>query len=210
VTDPGVALGGQGLSCVRDGRLLFHQLDLQLQAGQILQIEGSNGAGKTSLLRILCGLSEPREGTVRWRGDDIRSCRQDFHRQLLYIGHNPGIKLELTPLENLRFFQALSGQEGSENDRLNALELIGLYGYEDVKVGALSAGQRRRAALARLWLSRATLWMLDEPFTAIDRQGIGHLEARLADHVQAGGLVVVTSHQALTVAGCPVQPLHLQ
>jgi heme exporter protein A len=204
------ALVGQALSCVRDGRMLFHALEVSLAPGQVLRIEGYNGAGKTSLLRILCGLSEPREGSVCWRGADIRNCRPDYHQALLYIGHNPGIKQELTPLENLRFFRALSGQEGGDAELLNALELIGLYGYEDVKVGALSAGQRRRAALARLWLNRAPLWMLDEPFTAIDRQGISNLETRLADHVQAGGMVVVTSHQHLQVAGCAVQALRLQ
>jgi heme exporter protein A len=198
------------MTCVRDGRALFEALTVQVEAGQILQIEGVNGAGKTSLLRILCGLSEPRSGTVYWRGQDIRVCRPVYHRELLYIGHNPGIKPELTPLENLRFFGALTGHSRTESDLATALERTGLYGYEDTKVAMLSAGQRRRVALARLWLNDAPLWILDEPFTAIDRDGVSHLEARLGSHIQAGGLAVLTSHQALRLDGGYVRHLRLQ
>ena len=185
------------LTCIRDHRVLFSELNLQLQAGEILQIEGVNGAGKTSLLRILCGLMSPQEGDVYWRGETIRRCRPLFHEELLYIGHNPGVKEELTAQENLRFYQAQGAHRGDIDE---ALDQVGLYAYEDVLVRSMSAGQRRRVALARLWLSTATLWILDEPLTAIDRDGISHLQARLQQHAENGGSVILTSHQPLNAA----------
>lgn len=202
-------LEGRNLTSVRDGRTLFDGLNLQLEAGRVLQVEGVNGAGKTTLLRILCGLTQPREGTVYWKGDDIRQCRTVYNEDLLYIGHHPGIKLELTALENLHFFHALGGHDGTATALEQALEQVGLYGYEESPVRTLSAGQRRRVGLARLWLSTAPLWVLDEPFTAIDRQGIRNLETRLRHHVQTDGLVIITSHQAVHLDGCPVQQLLL-
>jgi heme exporter protein A len=200
-------LEGRGLTCVRHGRRLFENLDFHLNPGNVLQVEGVNGAGKTSLLRIVCGLAHPRDGVVRWAGENIRRCRADYHRNLLHIGHNPGIKQELTAAENLRFFHCLGGHGTDAACLDEALDQIGLYGYEDVAVKALSAGQRRRVALARLWLSRAPLWILDEPFTAIDRQGIGNLEQRLAQHVACDGMVVLTTHQPLVLHPARVQHL---
>jgi heme exporter protein A len=202
-------LEGRALTCVRDGRTLFENLDCRLKRGEVLRLEGANGAGKTSLLRILCGLALPRNGAVRWNGEDIHRCRGEYHEQLLYIGHCPGIKEELTPLENLRFFRSLGGHAGERELQEAALHAIGLYGYEEVPVRVLSAGQRRRVALARLWLSTASLWILDEPFTAIDREGIRHLEERLADHVRRGGMLVITSHQSSLLEGCHVRRLGL-
>jgi len=204
-----MTLTATALHCVRDGRTLFADLDLCLEAGAALQVEGANGAGKTSLLRILCGLTQPAAGAVYWHGDDIRQCRPDFHRGLLYIGHAPALKDELTPLENLRFLQALHGDERARTTPAAALETVGLYGYEDVPVRSLSAGQRRRAALARLWLSSAPLWVLDEPLTALDHAGARHLETRVSAHVQGGGLAVITSHQTLQLADCRLQRLAL-
>lgn len=197
------------LTCVRDGRTLFKNLDLSLEPGAMLQVQGANGAGKTSLLRILCGLAEPREGTVRWAGTDIRRCRADYYRDLLYIGHSPGIKLELSALENLRFSRSLGGHSHQNTALEDALDQIGLYGYEDVPVRSLSAGQRRRVALARLWFSKARLWVLDEPFTAIDREGINHLEHRLTEHVARDGMIILTSHQALQLEQVPLRHLTL-
>ena len=202
-------LEGRALACVRDGRTLFENLDCRVKRGEVLRLEGANGAGKTSLLRILCGLALPRRGVVRWNGEDIRHRRGEYHEQLLYIGHCPGIKEELTPLENLRFLRSLGGHAGDREVQEAALHIIGLCGYEDVPVRVLSAGQRRRVALARLWLSGASLWILDEPFTAIDREGIRHLEARLADHVKRGGMLVITSHQSSRLEGCHVRRLGL-
>ena len=201
-------LAGRHLTSVRAGRTLCADLTLQLEAGRGLQGEGANGAGKTTLLRILCGLTQPREGLVYWKGNDIQRHRAVYHENLLYIGHNPGIKPELTALENLRFFQAMGGHDGTAA-LTEALDRVGLYGYEDTPVRTLSAGQRRRVALARLWLSTAPLWVLDEPFTAIDRQGVRQLETRLLRHVQSGGLAIITSHQAICLDGCPVQQLEL-
>lgn len=203
-------LEGRHLTCIRDGRTLFRDLNLTLEPGRALFVEGMNGAGKTSLLRILCGLTQPRGGSVYWRGDDIQHCRPLYYRNLLYIGHSPGIKLELTALENLRFFRALGGHSGDEVLLMLALEQVGLYGCEDVPVRTLSAGQRRRVALARLWLTTAVLWVLDEPLTAIDRDGIRQLEDRLLRHVQNGGLAVVTSHQPLRLDGCDLQRVRLE
>lgn len=202
-------LEGRRLTCVRDGRSLFKDLDLCLKPGAILQVEGINGAGKTSLLRILCGLTQPQEGIVLWKDEDIRRCRPLYYQALLYIGHNPGIKPELTPVENLRFFHSLGGHAGTDAALEQALEQAGLYGYEDVPVRTLSAGQRRRVALARLWLTSASLWILDEPFTAIDQAGIRRLEARVMGHVQQGGAVMITSHQALRLDGCSLRRLSL-
>jgi heme exporter protein A len=202
-------LEGRELSCVRDGRALFKSLNLHLDGGEILRVEGANGAGKTSLLRILCGLAQPRDGAVYWKGADISDCRFDYHRELLYIGHNPGIKEELTSLENLRFFHALGGHGGEAAALQEALAQVGLYGYEEATVRTLSAGQRRRVALARLWLSEAPLWVLDEPFTAIDRDGIRNLQARLVHHAHRGGMAVLTSHQPLSLEGCAVRSVDL-
>ncbi len=194
MTEP--LLTGHGLTCIRAGRQLFAELDIAVKRGQLLQIEGANGAGKTSLLRILCGLSEPRTGSVCWRGTNIRECRPDFYGALLYLGHQPALKADLTPLENLHFYRALGGHAGDPEWALGA---VGLIDFEDQPVGRLSAGQRRRVALARLWLSTAPLWILDEPFTAIDRQGVGHLERHLQRHVDSGGAVILTSHQPVSL-----------
>lgn len=201
-------LEGRHLTSVREGRALFENLSLRLEPGQVLQVEGPNGAGKTTLLRILCGLTLPRAGMVCWQGEDIRFHRPLYHEALLYIGHNPGLKPELTPLENLRFFQALNSQSAAIAPAL-ALARVNLYGYEDSPVRLLSAGQRRRVALARLWLSAAPLWVLDEPFTAIDRAGVRALELRIQEHVSAGGLVAITSHQPVRLDDCSVQSLLL-
>ncbi|HXH02391.1 MAG TPA: cytochrome c biogenesis heme-transporting ATPase CcmA [Candidatus Competibacteraceae bacterium] len=202
-------LQASNLACVRDGRWLFRELHLELGPGRALQVEGANGAGKTSLLRILCGLTPPRAGEVRWRGLDIRRCREDYHASLLYLGHQPGLKDELTALENLRFAHALHGHTHEEQALEAALDQVGLYGYEDVPVRALSAGQRRRVALARLWLNRAPLWVLDEPFTAIDRRGIVALEQVMAGHLGRGGLLILTSHQPVELPGMTLERLEL-
>ncbi len=202
-------LSAEGLSCIRDGRALFRRLSLAVAPGEVVQVRGDNGAGKTSLLRILCGLTQPQEGTVFWRGQDIRRCRLDYHGALLYIGHAPALKEELSPLENLTFYRALGDHVGSPTELEQALDAMGLYGFEEVAVRTLSAGQRRRAALARLWLSPAPLWVLDEPFTALDAKGIRNLEARLTAHADGGGSILLTSHQPVHLDGRVVRHLEL-
>ena len=192
------ALGG-----VRGYRRLFESLEITLQPGEVLLVEGANGAGKTSLLRLLCGLALPTEGEVYWHGEPLPRCRLEFQQSLLYLGHTPGVKLELSPRENLRFLAALHGLSVNPQQLDDILDTVGLYGFETVPARALSAGQRRRIALARLWFAEQALWVLDEPFTAIDRAGVARLEARLMEHAARGGMAVLTSHQALQLTPAP-------
>lgn len=184
------------LSCVRDERSLFSQLSFNITAGEIVQVEGQNGAGKTTLLRIMAGLAQPESGEVRWQGEPVRKARDTFHRQMLFLGHQPGVKSLLTPFENLAFYQSALGKPDHPTI-WQALEQVGLLGYEEVPVAQLSAGQQRRVALARLWLSQATLWVLDEPLTAIDRQGVAALVALFEQQAARGGMVLLTTHQDL-------------
>ncbi|PRY65155.1 heme exporter protein A [Vreelandella songnenensis] len=195
-----LCLEARKLACERDGRWLFEGLDLSIRSGEILRIEGSNGSGKTTLLKLLSGQLSDYQGELFWNGAPLGKVREQFLANLLYLGHSPGIKAGLTPLENLAWYQALGGERGSEAQRLVALEQVGLGGFEDVPAGQLSAGQQRRVALARLTLTRRALWVLDEPFTAIDRQGVAALEAQLAAHASAGGCVLVTTHHTLSAS----------
>jgi len=196
------------LSCVRDERTLFSGLSFTIEPGEIVQIEGQNGAGKTSLLRILAGLSVPESGEVHWQRESIRRQREQFHQQLLFLGHLPGIKPVLTAYENLLFYQSASGAAG-QKAIYQALEQVGLLGYEDVAVAQLSAGQQRRVALARLWLSSAPLWILDEPLTAIDKQGVVTLMNLFEQHAQQGGMVLLTTHQDLPAENRVVRKIRL-
>ncbi|HIE1309203.1 TPA: cytochrome c biogenesis heme-transporting ATPase CcmA [Serratia marcescens] len=189
-------LEAKSLSCVRDERILFSELSFSVQPGDIIQVEGPNGAGKTSLLRILAGLARPDGGEVCWRGRSTLRDRAGYQQDLLFIGHQPGIKAVLTPFENLQFYQAVRGT--TDHPAIwRALEQVGLVGYEDLPVAQLSAGQQRRVALARLWLSAAPLWILDEPLTAIDKQGVAELISLFEQHAQRGCMVLLTTHQDL-------------
>ena len=189
-------LEAKSLSCVRDERILFSELSFSVQPGDIIQVEGPNGAGKTSLLRILAGLARPDGGEVCWRGRSTLRDRAAYQQDLLFIGHQPGIKAVLTPFENLQFYQAVRG--AADHQAIwRALEQVGLVGDEDLPVAQLSAGQQRRVALARLWLSAAPLWILDEPLTAIDKQGVAELISLFEQHAQRGGMVLLTTHQDL-------------
>jgi len=201
------------LSCVRDERTLFSGLSFTIEPGEMVQIEGRNGAGKTSLLRILAGLSSPEAGEVRWQGVNTRRQRDVFHQQLLYLGHQPGVKSVLTAYENLAFYLSVNGQsanQAADADAIyQALENVGLLGYEDVTVAQMSAGQQRRVALARLWLSDAPLWILDEPLTAIDKQGVSTLIELFEQHAQRGGMVLLTTHQDLQGVNRDVRKIRL-
>ena len=185
------------LACARDWRLLFEQLELRLEKGQMLQISGPNGSGKTSLLRLLCGLMQPTAGQILLQGQPLESQRSELARNLLWIGHAAGIKGLLTPEENLAWLCALH-QPADREAIWQALAQVGLRGFEDVPCHTLSAGQQRRVALARLYLAPPPLWILDEPFTALDKHGVAQLEAHLARHCEQGGLVVLTTHHTLT------------
>lgn len=196
------------LQCIRDDRVLFSELDFHIDAGEVLQIDGANGSGKTSLLRILCGLSFPTEGEVHWQHRSIHRHRTEYLTHIDYLGHLHGIKVELTPLENLRVAQSLSNSDPSYS-RHAALEFVGLRGFEDVPCHTLSAGQRRRVALARLRLSQASFWVMDEPFTALDKHGIEIVQGLITEHAQRGGLTALTTHQAVALPGCTFKRLHL-
>jgi len=190
-------LQARNLACERDDRWLFEGLDLDIHAGEIVRIEGPNGSGKTTLLKILSGQLSDYQGELFWNSLPMERARTDFLSSLLYLGHAPGVKSALTPLENLAWYQAMTGDPDSESARMAALEGVGLGGFEDLPTGQLSAGQQRRVALARLTLTPRLLWVLDEPFTAIDRQGVLALEAQLQSHARAGGCVLVTTHHEL-------------
>ena len=190
-----MTLQGIELSCIRDDRVLFEGLNFQLQSGQILLLEGKNGSGKTSLLRILCGFREADAGEVRW-GDEAINDR-NYYADMAYVGHLDGIKKELTVLENLKVCLAL-GMTG-QYSIAEALRKVHLQGYDDVLVQALSAGQKRRLSLARLLITHNILWILDEPFTSLDKQGIALIESLMMEHCANGGMIVLTSHHDVTL-----------
>src|SRR5574340_113390 len=179
-------LSAHGLTCERGERLLFRNLDFELGAGEALLVRGGNGRGKTSLLRILCGLSAPAAGEVRWRDEAVGRARERYGREMAYVGHANGIKDDLTPLENLR----LAAARGV-----------------DLPARVLSFGQRRRVALAGLATAGACLWILDEPLTGLDVDGVAMVEAMIGEHVRAGGLAVMTTHQPLRLEGLAPQIL---
>ncbi len=195
---------------MRGGRSLFSGLSLQLPAGHMLRVQGANGAGKTSLLRMLCGLLLPTEGQVLWRGEPVAALREEFGRELVYLGHAAALKDELTPLENLEAACTLGGTRAVAGSAAGALQGAGLGGFEHTPARRLSQGQRRRAALARLALSAGMpLWILDEPFNALDTAATAWLEALLRGHLQRGGSLVLTSHQGALLADAPQQVLAL-
>jgi heme exporter protein A len=187
------------LTGIRGGRVLFESLALTIQSGELVQVEGRNGSGKTTLLRILAGLGDKESGEITWNGQSIDGCRDLYHQDLLFIGHQTGVKRELTAFENLHFYQKIHGMDADESALYFALAQVGLAGREDIPVAKLSAGQQRRVALARLWLSQHKLWILDEPLTAIDKQGVAILAELFVQHCQSGGIVIVTTHQDLLV-----------
>ncbi|HJV25489.1 MAG TPA: cytochrome c biogenesis heme-transporting ATPase CcmA [Aromatoleum sp.] len=184
------------LACVKGDRPLFRGLSFRVVPGAMLRIAGPNGFGKTSLLRILCGLAHAEHGEVAWNDVSIRQDRETFHRALLYLGHAPALNDLLTPLENLRFTCAAAGDHSDEDSCVDALVRIGLAEQLDLPARVLSQGQRRRVGLARLFIgTRRKLWVLDEPFTALDVAAVADLAATLSDHCAAGGMVVLTTHQ---------------
>ena len=200
-------LSAKSLFCERDDRILFEGLDLTLYEAEMLQIEGRNGSGKTTLLRILSGLSSHFEGELYWQGEVLGEVKEEFLADLVYIGHQPGVSGQLTAEENLRWHCAL--HPTLNVDKLDyAIAQVGLKGFEDLPAYQLSAGQKRRIALARLYMSDAKLWILDEPFTAIDKAGVAAKEALMLKHMSCGGSVILTTHQDLS-EHMPVRTLSL-
>ena len=187
----------RSLECVRDDRLLFSDLSLKLADGEVLQIEGANGSGKTSLLRILCGLRRAEAGEVLWQGEDVSDVREDYYANMIYIGHLPCIKGDLTTLENIRSLLDTRSQSAPIEEIDAALTKVGLAGFDDVASKALSSGQRRRILLAFLLLSKTKLWIMDEPLTALDVQGVALVESMLMEHREAGGSAIFTTHHGM-------------
>ena len=197
------------LACSRGDHRLFSGLSFALHPGQIMQVQGANGSGKTSLLRTLCGFLMPDEGTIAWRGESIRDLDEEYYAEMLYLGHLNAIKDELSGLENLRISAGLSGIELDEKEALVALRRMGLRGRERLPTKVLSQGQRRRVALARLLVSDASLWILDEPLTALDVGAVALMQELVAEHLVRQGMVIFTTHQPLQVAGVEMRSLSL-
>ena len=203
-------LEASNLECIRGERSLFAGVGFRLAAGEMLYLQGANGSGKTSLMRILCGLAHPAAGEVRWRGEPIGKLGEDYRRELCYLGHHNAIKEELTPLENLLAAAHLADEDLDEGAALDALELVGLAGREELACRYLSQGQKRRVALARLVNERRALWILDEPYVALDTAAVALVASLIDAHLQRGGLAVLTTHQAVPVAAGAVRELVLE
>ncbi|CAN5754911.1 cytochrome c biogenesis heme-transporting ATPase CcmA [soil metagenome] len=209
----GAALELDALTCVRSGRTLFSAVSRPIHWGELLHVKGANGAGKTSLLRMLCGLMAPAQGQVLWRGQSISARREAFGRELVYLGHAAALKDDLSPLENLQAACLLAGQSVSTSDARRALDDAGLQGHHGIPARKLSQGQRRRSALARLVLPparhAAPLWILDEPFNALDAAATDWLAQQVRSQLLRGGVVVLTSHQDLALDAEAQQVLEL-
>jgi len=201
-------LEARDLACERGERLLFEGLNLRLEGGAMLQVEGHNGSGKTSLLRILCGLAQPTEGEVLWCGESTRKCRQEYLANTSYQGHLGGIKGEYSPLENLQVARGL-GIPTPGMSREDALDRVGLTDFDDQPCHSLSAGQKRRVALARLLATHTPLWVLDEPFTSLDVEGVALVEGMLREHLDRGGMALITTHHPVDMGDHQVTKLRL-
>lgn len=204
---PSALLETRNLSCNRNDRLLFEQLDITLEAGQMLVVEGPNGCGKTSLLRILTGLRLADGGEVLWRGEPIDRLAGDYYEQVNYVGHHDGVKHELSCLENLRLARAMGVP--SKIDLDDVLEQVNLYAYGETEVGSMSAGQKRRLALARLIATDSMLWILDEPFTSLDKASMSMFAALFERHLERAGLIIMTSHHDISLPHHPLRRLQL-
>ena len=198
------------LQCVRGERTLFSGLDFTLPRGALLRVAGKNGSGKTSLLRIVCSLTPPAHGEVRWDGTSVRKLGEDYARQIVYIGHANALKDDLTARENLSISCELAGIATTPGAVQDALERFGVGHCAMLPTRVLSQGQRRRSALARLALSSGVpLWVLDEPFTALDAAAVDDLQALIGSHVSRGGSIVLTTHQEVEIAGANARRLDL-
>lgn len=195
----------KNLSCIRDDRVLFEGLSFSLKNSQVLLLEGKNGSGKTSLLRIICGFREQDAGEIHWCDSAVKD--SEYYAEMAYVGHLDGIKKELTVIENLKMSLALS--QTGRYSIVQALAKVNLAGYDHALVQSLSAGQKRRLSLARLLITKKSLWVLDEPFTSIDKEGIKLIESLMHEHIVNGGMIILTSHHDLNLAEADVQKINL-
>jgi heme exporter protein A len=195
---------------VRGERLLFSDVNFALSPGGFLQLTGPNGSGKTSLLRIICGLMKPERGEIRWQGEQIRSLGEEYFRSITYLGHRNAVKEELNSLENLRISSGLAGCELSRTDAQKALSRVGLAGRENLPARFLSEGQRRRSALARLITCSTTLWILDEVLASLDHAAVTLIESLIGEHLNKGGMAIVATHQELHISAGSFQRLELE
>ena len=189
------------LECQRGDRRLFSGVGFRLGDGELMYLQGRNGTGKTSLLRLLCGLLPPAGGEISWRGQPIKRLGEDYRRELCFLGHHNAIKEELTPLENLSTSAALAATPLDTEQALDALAQLGLAGREDLPCRYLSQGQKRRVALSRLVFDQRSLWLLDEPFVALDTVAVELVASLIGAHLQRGGLAVLTTHQPVEIVG---------
>ena len=197
------------LGCIRGDRRLFSDLSFSATAGELIELRGPNGSGKTSLLRILCGLSSPAAGQVRWNGKNIRSLAEEYFRDVAYLAHQNAVKDELSALENLRIASGVAGNPLNKAQAQQVLERIGLKDRQHLPARVLSAGQRRRLALTRLLTSKATLWILDEVLTSLDDVAVRLSRDFISDHIKNGGMAIVATHQDLNLSVERMQRIQL-
>ncbi len=196
------------LACSRRDNILFEGVSFKVTDRELLQIDGINGSGKSTMLRIIAGLTEPNEGQVLWDEQPILECRYQYQQLMTYLGHTNGVKEALSVAENLDVIHALSGHE-QPLDHDAVLKQIGLPGMHDVKLGKMSAGQKRRMGLSRLLINQSPLWLLDEPFTSLDVDGKSIIEGLIVQHCQQGGIVIFATHQEMDIEGHTVRHIHL-
>jgi len=198
----------ENLECIRRNNILFQGLSFSLNDGDLLQIDGTNGSGKSSLLQMCIGLIQTTEGKISWDNDDISLSRYQFQSEMTYFGHANGVKSDLTAIENMKVMHALSGAKQSV-DYHSILKQIGLPGMEDVLLRRMSAGQQRRIGLTRVFMARSKLWLLDEPFNALDKNGKKIIEELIVKHCKSGGIVIFATHQTMKIDGYPLKHIHL-